>query len=131
MDDFDFLATISCSQNEEGENVDLRRNSEFGCIPKFYNDRLKPLNFAKDKEFFLYLSDNDFLGDIYFKSIYLKNQFALFVYFSGDYYLTFDLFKLNYLNGAYQIDSKDTLDIYNFFKKNINVIIRMNDRLVK
>ena len=98
MDDYDFLATISCSQNEEGENVNVRRNSEFGCIPKFYNNRLKPLNFAKDKEFFLYLSDNDFLGDIYFKSIYLKNQFAIFVYFSGDYYLTFDLFKLNYLN---------------------------------
>ena len=46
-------------------------------------------NFKKEEN----LSDNDFLGDIYFKSIYLKNQFALFVYFSRDYYLKFDLFK--------------------------------------
>ena len=98
-------------QNEEGENVNVRRNSEFGCIPKFYDYRLKPLNFAKDKEFFLYLSDNDFLGDIYFKSIYLKNQFAIFAYFSESYSLIFDLFKLNYLNGAYQIDSKNTWEI--------------------
>ena len=130
MDDYDFLATISCSQYEEGENVDLRRNSEFGCITKFYNNRLKPLNFAKDKEFFLYLSDNDFLGDIYFKSIYLKNQFALFVYFSRDYYLKFDLFKLNYLNGAYQIDSKVTLDIYNLYDFMSDFVKINNLRLV-
>ena len=115
MDDFDFLATISCSQNEESENVNVRINSEFGCIPKFYDNRLKPLNFAKDKEFFLYLSDNDFFGDIYFKSIYLKNQFALFVYFSRDYYLKFDLFKLNYLNGAYLIKSNMLWDMYNLY----------------
>jgi hypothetical protein len=129
MDDYDFLATISCSQNEESKNVNVRRNSEFGCIPKFYNNRLKPLNFAKDKEFFLYLSDNDFLGDIYFKSIYLKNQFALFVYFSGDY-LTFDLFKLNYLNGAYQIYSPVPLEMYNLYDFMSDIVKINNLRLV-
>ena len=84
---------------------------------KFYNHDLKALNYAND----LRLIDSDLYdyfyqgGELFFKSIYLKNQYVIFAYYLN-FYLEFELLQINYqteLKVVSPIDFKEYY-LYNF-----------------
>ena len=97
MDDKNFFAILSCDYSDDysdkGYYAKLRNlgatspNSpnnqypQFYIILSFFNNKLKNLFFANNIQIQLHLYTND--GDIYFKSIYLKDAYIAFIYITS------------------------------------------------
>ena len=147
MDDYQTFVVLTFAINNKNINPTppyeakfkrrLSRNlaspSSFWFIFKFYNRNLKPLNYANDIELFDFLDGNCFQGnELFFKSIYLKNKFVIFIspYYNG---IQFGLFELNYFIGSniiWLLHVKH-LELNNFdIHESLNDLIKIDDKRV-
>ena len=86
---------------------DFRSYNSIECILNFYANNLR---FLVSKELYLSNSFYSDFNDIFFKALYLKRGYTIFIYISGDC-LCADLFKLSFLNGGLQINNYNDICI--------------------
>ena len=132
MEDFGTFAILICGDRYYNNMVDIEYYGK--CAFKFYNHNLRDLNYANyidQLDDILY----DFLpseGDLFFKSIYLKNQYVIFAYYF-DFYLDFMLIKINYqteLKKVSIIDAKKCF-LFNFdIYESLNDFVKIDDKRV-
>ena len=96
----------------------------------FYRNNLQCINSKEMKGLDLVdLFDNDY-GGIFFKSIYLKNGYAILIYISYQN-LIIDLVKLNYALGGTIMYSKNDINIYmNFLDEFLSDLVKLNEQKV-
>ena len=109
----DMIARLSASQQYQ----------TYEYILNFYNENLQPIYF-QGYESYIRLTD---LGNypteyLYFKSIYLKNNFVMFAYITYDR-LFFDLYIINMKYGGEKIYSDDNDNLLSIDEVNLNEFI--------
>ena len=104
MDDCGILVTISSFETtaDWSKQCLITNFPKLDYIFKLFNEDLRPINPENE----LYISAKDFFLTfteyIYFKPIYLKNNFVMFAYISCEY-LFFELFNINIHTGGSKI----------------------------
>ena len=125
------------SQDYEYEDIRLsrrlRNNYEFTF--KFYNYNLKPLSYANDMKLDIELNYINYQGEeLFFKSIYLGNQYVIFayiIYYYDSFIVLFEFLQINYFSETKRISTIEWGEslLYNFvFDESLSDFIKIDNR---